>query len=150
MQKYPLQPILAITIALLILGGSLWVIDPTDGLFSLLAPNASAGEEYRYAAKPVGLDGPAGPCVVCHSVEKNGPPRVAPGLWGIVGAPKARLQGYGYSTALAEAGGVWTKQELDQYLASPDRFLPGTKKTIAGLDSQERAKIVKFLETLRD
>ncbi|MFO1372206.1 MAG: c-type cytochrome [Candidatus Competibacteraceae bacterium] len=150
MQKHSLQPILAIAIALLILGGALWVIDPTDGLFTLLAPNASAEEGYRYAAKPVGSDGPAGQCVVCHSVEKGGPMRVAPNLWGIVGAPKARAKGYGYSTALAEAGGTWTEQDLDKYLANPDQFLPGTKKTIPGLDTQERAKLIKFLGTLRD
>lgn len=150
MQKYPLQPILAITIALLVLGGSLWVIDPTDGLFSLFAPAASAKEEYRYAAEPVGRDGPAGQCVVCHSLEKGGSQRVAPNLWGIVGAPKARAKGFGYSTALAAAGGAWTEQDLDRYLANPDKFLPGTKKTIAILDADQRAKITKLLLTLRD
>ena len=34
---------------------------------------------------------------------------------------------------LASAGGVWTKEDLDRYLANPDTFLPGTKKTISGL-----------------
>lgn len=151
MQKYPMQPILAITIAFLVLGGSLWVIDPTDGLFSLMAPAVSAGEEYRYAAKPVGLDGPAGQCVVCHSVEKGGPMRVAPNLWGIIGAPKARVKGYGYSRALLEAGGIWAEQDLNDYLTAPGKFLPGTSKTISGVaDPEERAQIIKFLATLKD
>lgn len=150
MQKHLLRPILTIAIALLVLSGSLWVIDPTDGLFTLMAP-ASAEEELRYAAKPVGLDGPAGQCVVCHSVEKGGPMRVAPNLWGIVGAPKAREKGYGYSTALTSTGGAWTKQDLDDYLAGPEKFLPGTKKTIIGLpDSKERAELIAFLATLKD
>ena len=149
MQKYPLHPILAITIALLVLGGSLWVIDPTHGLFSLF-PAASAKEKYRYAAEPVGRDGPAGQCVVCHSLEKGGQQRVAPNLWGIVGAPKARSKGYGYSIALAEASGTWTEQDLDRYLADPDKFLPGTKKTIAIPAADERAKIAEWLGTLRD
>ncbi|MEI2782261.1 MAG: c-type cytochrome [Candidatus Competibacter sp.] len=151
MQKSLLRPILAIVIALLALGGSLWIIDPVDGFFSLIAPAASAGEKYHYAAKPAGLDGPAGQCVVCHSVEKGGPMRVAPNLWGIVGAPKAREKGYGYSAALASAGGVWTKEDLDRYLANPDKFLPGTKKTISGLPNpEERAKLIAFLATLHD
>lgn len=151
MQKYPMQPILMIAIALLVLGGSLWVIDPTHGLFSLMAPTASAGHDYRYAAKPVGWDGPAGQCVVCHSLEKGGSPRVAPSLWGIVGAPKAGVKGYGYSYALLEAGGVWTKKDLDDYLADPDKYLPGTKKTITGLPNpKERAEIIAFLATLKD
>ncbi len=151
MQKSLLRPILAIVIALLALGGSLWIIDPVDGFFSLIAPAASAGEKYHYAAKPAGLDGPAGQCVVCHSVEKGGPMRVAPNLWGIVGAPKAREKGYGYSAALASAGGVWTKEDLDRYLAAPDKFLPGTKKTISGLpNAKERAELITFLATLKN
>jgi len=89
--------------------------------------------------------------VVCHSVEKGGPMRVAPNLWGIVGAPKAREKGYGYSAALASAGGVWTKEDLERYLTNPDKFLPGTKKTISGLPNpEERAKLIAFLATLHD
>ncbi|MBL8260036.1 MAG: c-type cytochrome [Candidatus Competibacteraceae bacterium] len=150
MHKHLIQPILAIGAGLLILVASVWVIDPTDGLFALMAP-ASAEEELRYAAKPAGLDGPAGQCVVCHSVEKGGPMRVAPNLWGIVGAPKAREKGYGYSAALASAGGVWTKEDLDRYLANPDQFLPGTQKTILGLPNpRERAELITFLATLKN
>lgn len=150
MQKYPLQPILTIVFALVAVGGSLWIIHPTVGLFSLLATPGPA-KEYRYAARPVGLDGPAGQCVVCHSLEKHGPLRVAPTLWGIVGAPKAGGKGYGYSHALLTAGGVWSESDLNDYLSAPDRFLPGTKKTLLGLaDPKERARIVQFLGTLRD
>jgi cytochrome c2 len=150
MQKHPMQPILAIAIALLVLGGALSVIDPTDDFLSLMVPTASA-EEYRYAAKPVGWDGPAGSCVVCHNLEKGAPWRVAPTLWGIVGAPKAGATGYGYSQALATAGGTWTVKELDDYLANPGKFLPGTSKTISGVtDPEERARIIKFLGTLKD
>ena len=72
------------------------MIDSTDGLFSLMAPT-SAKEECYYPAKLVSLAGPAGQCVVCHSLEKGGPMRVASNPWSIVGAPKARMKGYGYS-----------------------------------------------------
>jgi len=69
----------------------------------------------------------------------------------IVGAPKAREKGYGYSTALASAGGMWTQQDLNDYLAAPDKFLPGTKKTIIGLPKpKERAELIAFLATLKD
>lgn len=150
MHKHLIQLILAIGGGLLILVALIWVIDPTVGLFTLMTP-ASTEEELRYAVKPVGLDGPAGQCVVCHSVEKGGPMRVAPNLWSIVGAPKAREKGYGYSTALASAGGVWTQQDLNDYLAAPNKFLPGTKKTIIGLPKpKERAELITFLATLKD
>ena len=145
------RPILAIAISLLILGGTLWIIDPIGGPLPMIASSATASEQPRYPAQPVGLDGPAGQCVVCHSVEKGGPMRVAPNLWSIVGAPKAREKGYGYSTALASAGGVWTKEDLEGYLTDPDKFLPGTKKTITGLpDAKTRAELIAHLATLKD
>ncbi len=107
--------------------------------------------QYRYAAQPRGHDGPASGCVVCHSLEKDGPLRVAPTLWGIVGADKARFKWYGYSTALAKAEGKWSEKDLDEYLTDPDKFLPGTKKTLIGIaDAGQRTELIDFLKTLRD
>jgi cytochrome c len=106
---------------------------------------------YRFAAEPAGLDSPAAGCVVCHSIEKGGPLRVAPGLWGIVGDRKARFPWYGYSKALASAGGNWSEDDLDAYLTDPDGFLPGTSKTLIGIrDPGERAELIAYLETLKD
>ncbi len=107
--------------------------------------------QYRYAAQPQGHDGPARGCVVCHSLGKDGPLRVAPTLWGIVGADKGRFKWYGYSTALAQAQGAWTEKDLDDYLADPDKFLPGTNKTLIGIaDAGQRTELIDFLKTLRD
>ena len=72
------------------------MIDSTDGLSSLMAP-ASTKEECHYPAKLISLAEPAGRYAVCHSLEKDGPMRVASNPWSIVGAPKARMKGYGYS-----------------------------------------------------
>lgn len=144
MRKKLLRSTISTLLALLVASGSLWMIGSQPTL-------ATSPADYRYAAKPAGWDSPAGQCVVCHSLEKNAPWRVAPALWGIVGAPKAGAKGYGYSLALAEAGGVWTEQELDEYLADPSGFLPGTTKVLSGLsDPQERARIIKFLATLKN
>jgi len=106
---------------------------------------------YRFPAEPAGLDSPAAGCVVCHSVERNGPLRVAPNLWGIVGDKKARFDWYGYSPALANAEGDWTEEDLDAYLTDPDRYLPGTSKTLIGIaDPDERAELIAYLATLQD
>jgi cytochrome c2 len=101
----------------------------------------------KFEATPVGADGPLKPCVVCHSVESGGPLRVAPPLHGIVGAKKARADWYGYSPALRKAGGNWTEADLDKFLTSPSKFLPGTSKTIIGFpDAKQRADIIAALK----
>jgi len=123
------------------LAASAWIL-----LIALAGCGEPVPEGYRYAAEPVGRGGPADGCLVCHSVEKNGPLRSAPPLWGIVGADKARFEWYGYSRALAQADGIWTEAELDEYLADPDAFLPGTAKTLIGIpDEQERADVIAYL-----
>ena len=91
--------------------------------------------------------GPLKRCVVCHSVTQGGGLRVGPPLYGIVGAPKARTAWYGYSLTLKTAGGVWSEEDLDAFLASPSKYLPGTTMTIVGIpDPKERADIIAALK----
>ena len=143
MQSY-LAAILVMALALV---GLMWAVRSE-------APAAQSGLSYdddlKFKALPTGADGALKDCVVCHSVEANGPMRVAPNLYGIVGAPKARAHWYAYSRALAKSGGTWTEADLDKFLASPSKFLPGTSKTIVGYaDAKQRARIVAALKELR-
>ena len=102
-------------------------------------------------AEPWGLDTVAGRCVVCHSLEKGGPFRVAPNLWGIVGDEKARDRSwYAYSPALIRMGGTWTEEDLDRFLADAGAFAPGSTKSIRVTDPEERQQILDFLSQLRD
>jgi cytochrome c2 len=104
-----------------------------------------------FTQQPWGADSPAGRCVVCHSLEKGGPFRVAPNLWNIVGAEKARERSwYAYSPALIRKGGTWTPEELDSYIKDAAAFAPGSTKSIRVNDAEERQAIVDFLETLHD
>jgi cytochrome c2 len=113
-------------------------------------PAATASAD-NFPAQPWGADGPAGRCVVCHSLEKGGPFRVAPNLWNIVGAEKARDRGwYAYSPALIERGGSWTPDELDSYLEDAAAFAPGSTKSIRLRDPAERKEIIDFLAQLAD
>jgi len=131
------------TVLLLCSGATIFWILAVSGMLS--------GCTDHSAERPIGHDSPAFRCTVCHSLEKNGPFRVAPNLWGIVGAPKARDRSwYSYSHALIEKGGTWTPQELDAFLSNPDKFAPGTAMNIAVTDPEERKRIIEFLETLKD
>ncbi len=121
------------------------------GFGSLMLQGALAAETDRFAPLPWGIDTPAGDCVVCHSLERDGPFRVAPNLWGIVGAHKARDNNwYAYSPALLNKGGVWTEKELDAFLADANNYLPGTTKSIYVKDPEVRQKIIDFLKGLSD
>ncbi len=90
-------------------------------------------------------------CSVCHALDLGAPPRVGPHLWGIVDRPVGAIAGYGYSRALVEAGGRWTAERLDRFLADPAVAFPGTAMAYGGLtDAVDRARLIAFLATLRD
>ena len=116
--------------------------------FALVCGPASFADEFP--EQPWGYETPAGRCVVCHSLEKGGPFRVAPNLWGIVGAEKARDRDwFSYSPALIRKGGTWTEEDLDAFLADASTYLPGSSKSIRVPDEAERKEIIEFLNTLR-
>jgi cytochrome c len=118
-------------------------------LLSVLAAPAASADSFT--EQPWGADSPAGRCVVCHSLEQGGPFRVAPNLWNIVGAEKAReREWYAYSPGLIEMGGTWTPEDLDRYLEDAAAFAPGSTKSIRLTDPDERREIIDFLATLTD
>lgn len=120
-------------------------------LTALLLLSASCALADQFPEQPWGYDTPAGRCVVCHSLEKGGPFRVAPNLWGIVGAEKARDKAwFSYSPELINKGGNWTEDELDAFLEDASAYMPGSTKSIRVPDAEERAEIIDFLKTLAD
>lgn len=128
-----------------------WMVSLTAVVgIGLMSGFASSGGS-SLPEEPFGKDSAAGACVVCHSLEKNGPFRSAPNLWGIVDAPKARAGWFGYSSVLKKKGGTWSEQELDKFLSGPSVFAPGTKKTMSPITSPEqRAELIDYLKTLAD
>lgn len=75
-------------------------------------------------------------CKACHQVGEKAKNRVGPHLNGIVGRAAGSVDGFRYSTPLlerAEQGLVWTPEELTAFLASPKKYLKGTKMSFNGL-----------------
>lgn len=88
-------------------------------------------------------------CASCHTFDQGGANRVGPNLWGIVGRDIGSKGGFAYSPAVAGHHGAWTYEELDRWLASPAREIPGTKMTFNGLrNPKDRANVLAYLSTL--
>lgn len=92
-------------------------------------------------------------CAVCHArndADDPATPRlIGPSLFGVVGAPSARLSGYDYSPAMRRAGLVWDEATLDAYIASPSAIVPGSRMSYPGEpDPEKRAAIIAYLKTL--
>lgn len=88
-------------------------------------------------------------CAVCHSPEK-GKAKIGPSLFGVVGRQAGTVEGYSYSPAMKSFNQKWTPEELDKYLANPQKVVPGTKMAYAGLKSEEqRQDVIAYLETLK-
>ncbi|WP_386171146.1 c-type cytochrome [Sulfitobacter pontiacus] len=90
-------------------------------------------------------------CKACHTVEEDGPSRVGPNLYGIVGASVAAVDGFRYSGALTDHAGDWTPDRLAAFLANPRKAVPGTKMSFAGLRKPEdQADVIAYLASLSD
>jgi cytochrome c len=94
-----------------------------------------------------------GKCKTCHTFAKGEPNKVGPNLWGVVGA-NAVHGDFDFSDAMRAKGAEgmsWTYDNLDQFIADPKGFIPGTAMSYAGVKKpEERADIIAYLRTLSD
>lgn len=117
------------------------------------APAASGFAALVAAADVAKGESIAKRCTACHSLAQNGPNKVGPHLWGVVGRPVATIADFSYSAAMkAFSGGgakTWTVEQLDPWLTNPKSLVPGTKMAFPGLKkADERAAVVAYLKSL--
>lgn len=89
-------------------------------------------------------------CSACHTFTPSGANRVGPNLWQITGRKVATVQGFKYSTAMKNFGGIWGDDRLNSFIAKPKNAVKGTKMNFVGIKkAQDRADIIAWLKTLR-
>jgi cytochrome c len=85
-------------------------------------------------------------CQSCHKVGDGAKNGTGPQLNNIIDRAIGGVEGYKYSTALAERGGVWDWESLDGFLEKPKTWAPGTKMGFNGLKKpKDRANVMAWL-----
>ncbi len=143
---------------------------PEKAGFAIVAAEEPAGGEAAGAgaapaAVPVGqllagADATAGAavfkkCQSCHSIEKGGPNKVGPDLWGLVNRPVATHEGFSYSAGMKDfsKGGqeTWTFDHLNHFLSGPKAYVKGTAMGFAGIkNDKERANLLAYIREQSD
>ena len=90
-------------------------------------------------------------CSVCHAVQKTGGPVEGPNLLGLVGREAGSQPKFSkYSPALKASGITWSTKNLDEFLVSPMKMVPGTFMPMLIPDDKTRADVVAYLATLKE
>jgi cytochrome c len=88
-----------------------------------------------------------GKCKACHKID--GSNSTGPHLENVVDRAIASIGDFGYSDALKGLGGNWEAERLNDFLANPKAYAPGTKMSFAGLPKgEDRANLIAYLKSL--
>ncbi|MDH3739037.1 MAG: cytochrome c family protein [Alphaproteobacteria bacterium] len=110
------------------------------------APELASVAPLLASADPDAGKSAAKRCGACHTFNDGGANKVGPNLWDIVGQEKAAVEGFRYSDALRDAGGSWSYDDLNAFLADPKGFIDGTRMSFAGVkDAQDRANLIVYM-----
>lgn len=84
-------------------------------------------------------------CGVCHTLNKDDPPRQGPVLLGVVGRKAGSIPEFPYSNGLKNAGFDWTPELIETWIADPQAVIQDSYMLYNQPDSAIRAAIAAYL-----
>jgi len=85
-------------------------------------------------------------CATCHTLER-GVNNVGPSLSGLFGRKAGEIADFRYSPAVKKSGITWTPQTVDNFIADPQKAVPGNRMPYAGMpDEAARADLIAYLQ----
>ncbi len=90
-------------------------------------------------------------CIACHTVQP-GEHMTGPSLAHIWNRKAGTVEDFlRYSDAMKKSGVAWNDASLDKWLANPQRFLPGTSMSFAGIrEAKDRQDVIAYLQSVSE
>jgi len=86
-------------------------------------------------------------CSQCHTLKAGSSGLPGPSLHSLFGRKVGTAPSYAYSTPMREFGVVWNDTTLDQYIAAPQRYIPGNTMPFPGIaDKTVRQRLIAYLK----
>jgi cytochrome c len=85
-------------------------------------------------------------CSACHALDRHS---VGPSHKGVFGRKAGSQEGYNYSSALKSSTLIWNEETLDQWLANPEKLIPGQRMGYMVVSDKDREDLILYLKELK-